>query len=219
MELDLFTEISTTEHFLLNSMSPTQRAELLFCILYVAGGPVKIKGLMPIFDIQSMLEIVQVQVLVQTLNEDLENRSAPYFVSWEGVGNAEFSTLDLRLKSEMIDQLTFSDYFIKQKKLKPEELKLLAFIAYRNHLARIPVSTDELIELLIKFGFERDKATKILFDLQENGLIYYKKERGTDIAKIKLSGDFFDIMGLPKEEFALGSAIKSEMMKLIEGKI
>lgn len=219
METEFFNEIRTTEHFLLNSMSTHEKGQLLFCILYLAGAPVRMRDILPVFDIQSSLEIVQAQVLIQTLNEDLEGRSAPYYVDWKGVGNTESSILELKLKSEYINELMSYSYFIKNKKLKPEEVKLLAFLAYRNHLAHNPITVDELIELLVKFGFEKDKAEKMLSDLEANGLVYQKKDRHDNRTKIKLSGDFYDIMGLPKDEIALGSAIKDELMKLLEGVI
>jgi chromosome segregation and condensation protein ScpB len=201
-------------------MKRSEKAQLLFSILYLAAKPVKLSNLLPIFNIQSPIEIVLAQNLIQKLNEDLESRSAPYEVIWSGIGSIENSILELILKPEYRSQLTFSNYFVKQEKLSRDKIKILSYIAYQNHLKHESISLEGLIDILENSGFEKYNISKLLTELEKDGLLFKKRGKGSsNTTKIALSMRFFDLMGLPKDKISLGPALREELLKVLEGEI
>ena len=194
-----------------NKMSLHDRTQLLFSILYLASRPVSEEDLKPLTDFQKAKNEINLTQLVKELNSELDSRSSPYTITW----NKEQKLLSLTLKPQFIKDLSFSDYFFKIENISRDKYKVLSFITFKIYMEHSHCTVDELLKMKNTFSMDELKLAKILFDLEQENLIYQVKKGSSN--DIFLTNQFFEIMGLPRDKFQLGPILRNELIKVIEG--
>jgi hypothetical protein len=201
---------SAKEISYLKKLSLHERAQLLFSIVYLASRQVSEEDIQPLFQHQTK-NPVSLESLVNELRTELNSRNAPYTINW----NKEQKYVEIQIKQEIINEISFSDYFFKIENLPREKHKILSFITFKLYLEHSHCSVDDLLLMKNTFGFDELKLAKILYDLEQENLIYQIK-RGS-ASDIHLTNQFFDVMGLPMDRFQLGPVLRNELIKVLQG--
>ena len=193
-------------------MSLHDRSQLVFSILYVGSRQITEDDLQPILAHQEKNPVTLSQ-LVSEVNNELNSRNSPYVVAW----HKEQKYLEIVLKQEHINELSFSEYFFKIENLSRDKYKILSYITFKLYLEHSHCSVEDLLAMKNSFGFDELKLAKILYDLEMENLIYQVK-RGS-MNDIHLTNQFFEVMNLPMDRFQLGPVLRNELIKVLQGDV
>ena len=182
----------------------------MFSIVYLSSRQVSEADVQPLITHQAK-NPVTLETLVAEVNNELNSRAAPYYINWETKQNY----LEVVLKSELTNELAFSDYFFKIEDLSRDKYKILSFITFKLHLEHTHCSVEDLLTMKKSFGFDELKLAKILYDLERENLIYQVKRGSAN--DIHLTNQFFEVMNLPMDRFQLGPILRNELIKVLQG--
>lgn len=194
----------------LKKLSLHDRSQLLFSMLYLSSRQVSEDDIQPILQYQAK-NPVSLDTLVKELNNELKSREAPYFINW----HKQERYLEITLKQELTDELAFSEYFFKIENISRDKYKILSFITFKLHLEHTHCSVEDLLAMKKTFGFDELKLAKILYDLEQENLIYQVKRGSAN--DIHLTNQFYEVMNLPMDRFQLGPILRNELIKVLQG--
>ena len=201
---------STEELTYLKKLSLHDRSQLLFSILYLGSRQVTEDDVQPLLENQGK-NPVNLETLVKEVNTELNSRAAPYVVSW----HKEQKYMELVLKQEVTNELSFSEHFFKIENLSRDKYKVLSFITFKLYLEHSHCSVEDLLTMEKTWGFDELKLAKILYDLEQENLIYQVKRGSAN--DIQLTNQFFEVMSLPMDRFQLGPILRNELIKVLQG--
>lgn len=194
----------------MKKLSLHDRSQLLFSILYLSSRQITEDDLSPLIQYQAK-NPVTLEKLVHELNTELNSRAAPYFVSW----HKEQYYMELSLKPDNTKELSFSEHFYKIENLSRDKYKILSYITFKLYLEHSRCTVEDLLAMEKTWGVDELKLAKILYDLEQENLIYQIK-RGS-LNEINLTNQFFEIMSLPSSTFQLGPVLRNELIKVLQG--
>lgn len=191
-------------------MSLHDRSQLLFSIVYLASRQVTEQDVQPLIQYQGK-NPVTLETLIKELNNELHSRNSPYLIHW----HKEQKYMEIMLKQEIVQELSFSEYFFKIEDLSRDKYKILSYITFKLYLEHSHCTVEDLLSMKNSFGFDELKLAKIIYDLELENLIYQVKRGSAN--DIHLTNQFFEIMNLPMDRFQLGPVLRNELIKVLQG--